>query len=208
MLIRLLRPWFWFATAAAALAAAPALHAADDEHAHHHHHAAKADAGYKRQMATYRIPEISVVRNDGSSTTLTSEIDDGRPVVLNFIFTTCTAVCPVLTQNLAEFRRKLGADAASLHLVSISIDPQHDTPARLRAYAELFSADRSWSFLTGSVPASVSAQKAFQAYFGDKMHHRPMTFMRGAPGQPWIRLEGFATPDELVKEYRRLVAAP
>lgn len=202
-----LRCWFQATSVAAVLTLACAARAADDEHAHHHH-AAKADAGYKRQLATYRVPDLALLRSDGSAVTMTSELDDGRPVVLNFIFTTCTAVCPVLTQSLAEFRRKLGADAATTHLVSISIDPLHDTPARLHAYAEAYNAGRSWTFLTGSASASVSAQKAFQAYFGDKMHHRPMTFMRAAPGQPWLRLEGFASPDELLKEYRRLVAAP
>ena len=196
------------AAATAIALGAPAARAADDEQAHHHHHHAKPAAGYARQLASYRLPELSLVRSDGGTVGLVGELDDGRPVVLNFIFTSCTAVCPVLTQSMAEFRRKLGADAAAVHLVSISIDPQYDTPARLRAYAVPFGADRAWTFLTGSSAASVSTQKAFQAYFGDKMHHRPMTFMRAAPAQPWLRLEGFVTPDELLKEYRRLVAAP
>ena len=181
--------------------------AADDPHAHHHHHAADAAPGYARQTANYRIPELSLVRADGQAVAFAKELDDGRPVVLNFIFTTCTAVCPVLSQSMAEFRRKLDPQAPRPHLVSVSIDPEQDTPARLRTYAERFGADPAWNFYTGQTSASVTLQKAFQAYFGDKMHHRPMTFMRAAPGQPWVRLEGFATPDDLLKEYRQLTAA-
>ena len=91
-------------------------------------------------------------------------------------------------------------------MISISIDPEEDTPKRLAEYAKRFDAGQQWRFYTGSTQASVTVQKAFQAYFGDKMHHRPVTFMRAAPGQPWLRLDGFASPDDLLNEYRRLVA--
>ena len=193
------------AIAPLALGTAPCQ--AADEPAHHHHHV-DTSPGYARQVANYRIPELSLVGSDGRSVGFSQELDDGRPVVLNFIFTTCTAVCPVLSQSMAEFRRKLGKEGEKLHMISVSIDPEQDTPARLGAYAARFKADASWSFYTGTTSSSVTLQKAFQAYFGDKMHHRPMTFMRSGPGQPWARLEGFATPDDLLKEYRLLVAAP
>ena len=200
--------WLVLCGIAALALTTPAVQAADDPHAHHHHQLADKSPGYKRQLSTYRIPELSLVRADGSSAQFNRDIDDGRPVVLNFIFTTCTAVCPLLSQTSAEFRRKLGAEAGGVHFVSVSIDPEQDTPERLTAYAAQFGADKAWSYYTGSLAASVTLQKAFQAYFGDKMHHRLMTFMRSAPGAPWVRLEGFATPDDLLTEYRRLVAAP
>ena len=173
----------------------------------HHHHHAEAAPGYARQAAIYRLPETTLVRSDGAKASFPNEIDDGRPVVLNFIFTTCAAVCPILSHSFAEFQRKLGADSDKVRMVSISIDPEADTPARLAEYAKRFDAGRQWGFYTGSVQASVTLQKAFQAYFGDKMHHRPMTFMRAAPGQAWVRLEGFATPEDLLKEYRQLIAS-
>lgn len=174
-------------------------------HEHHQHHAETAP-GYARQTGTYRLPETMLIRSDGAKASFPNEIDDGKPVVLNFIFTTCTAVCPILSHSFAEFQRKLGAERDKVHMVSISIDPEEDTPERLADYAKRLDAGRQWGFYTGSVQASVTLQKAFQAYFGDKMHHRPMTFMRAAPAKAWVRLEGFATPDELLREYRQLVA--
>ncbi|MBI2319096.1 MAG: SCO family protein [Betaproteobacteria bacterium] len=173
----------------------------------HDHHDAHDAPGYARKAAAYRLPEATLVRADGSRANFPSEIDDGKPVILNFVFTTCTAICPVLSQSFAEFQRLLGTERNKVRMVSISIDPEEDTPERLAAYAKRFGAGRQWDFYTGSVQASVALQKAFQTYFGDKMHHRPMTFMRAAPGEAWVRLEGFATPGELLKEYRRLVAA-
>lgn len=189
------------------LCAACALGAAAPAQAHKDHHHAEATPGYARLTASYRLPQTTLLRSDGAKASFPGEIDDGKPVVLNFIFTTCTAVCPILSQGFAEFQRKLGAERDQVHMVSISIDPEEDTPQRLAEYARRLDAGSQWGFYTGSAQASVTLQKAFQAYFGDKMHHRPMTFMRAAPGRAWVRIEGFATPDELLKEYRQLVAS-
>lgn len=198
---------FGFLTTLGALATTLSSAGAAPAHEHHHHHHAEAAPGYARQVATYRLPETTLLRADGAKVSFPREIDDGKPVVLNFIYTTCTAVCPIMSQSFAGFQRQLGAASEQMHMVSISIDPEEDTPERLADYARRFEAGGQWGFYTGSLRASVTLQKAFQAYFGDKMHHRPMAFMRAAPGQPWVRLEGFATPDDLLKEYRKLVAA-
>jgi protein SCO1/2 len=96
----------------------------------------------------------------------------------------------------------LGEDRERVHLVSISIDPEEDTPARLHDYARRFEAGPSWQHYTGTVSASLVVQRAFQAYRGDKMGHPPVTFVRTAPGESWVRLDGFATADTLLREVR------
>ena len=181
-----------------------------DEHAHHHHHghapaAARQEA--TRSMAEYRLTPVKLVRADGARVDFPADIDDGRPVFVNFIYTTCTAICPVMTQIFAAFEKQLGDEAPRVRLVSISIDPEQDTPTRLSAYAKQYSAGAEWSFYTGTVANSVAVQKAFAAYRGDKMNHTPLTLIRPAPGKPWVRLDGFATPDDLMKEYRAIADA-
>ena len=153
----------------------------------------------------YAVPAIQLVRDDGKVVSLPQEMDDGRPVVLNFIFTTCSSVCPLMSQIFAQFQQKLGADRDKVHLMSISIDPEEDTPARLREYARKFHAGPEWQHYTGTVEASLAAQRAFGIYRGDKMSHAVVTLLRAAPGQPWRRIEGFVTPEELLTEYRHLV---
>ncbi len=121
--------------------------------------------------------------------------------------TTCTSVCPLTSQTFADLQRKLGAQRDSVHLVSISIDPEQDTPARLRAYAEKFGAGPEWRHYTGTVAASIATQRAFNAYRGSKMDHAPVTFVRTAPGKSWVRIDGFATVEQLLGELRLAVAA-
>lgn len=155
----------------------------------------------------YNIPPVQLVRDDGQSVSLIKELDDGRPVVMNFIFTTCETTCPLSSQTFAIFQRKLGAESAQVHMVSISIDPEQDTPAQLRAYAKKFGAGPQWRHYTGTLQASLAAQQAFGAYRGDKMSHVPVTLLRAAPGKPWTRIDGFVTPDQLLHDYRELLAA-
>ena len=91
-----------------------------------------------------------MVRQTGESISLPEELNDGRPVVLNFIFTSCGAICPLMTQTMASFQRLLGPDSGKVHIVSISIDPEEDTPARLRDYAREYHAGTGWTFYTGT----------------------------------------------------------
>jgi protein SCO1 len=153
----------------------------------------------------YTIPAVQLVRDDGKRVALPEEMDDGRPVVLNFIYTSCSSVCPLASQVFEQFAAKLGSDRDTVHLMSISIDPEQDTPARLREYAQKFHAGPEWQHYTGSIEASLAAQRAFGVYFGDKMSHAPVTLVRIAPGMPWTRIDGLVTPDELFGEYRRLL---
>jgi protein SCO1 len=157
--------------------------------------------------AAYHVPDVQLLRQDGKAVSLADEMNDGRPVVLNFIFTSCEAICPMMTQTFAVFQRKLGAESAQVHLMSISIDPEQDTPPRLRDYAKRFNSGAGWNFYTGSTAASVAAQKAFNVFRGEKMDHTSVTLLRAAPGAKWQRLDGFATPDDLIKQYHALLAA-
>ncbi len=159
-----------------------------------------------RSIRAYTVPAVHLLRDDGKDVSLREEMDDGRPVVLNFIFTTCTDICPLMSSVLEQFQRRLGADAAGVHVMSISIDPEHDTPARLAAYARKYHAGPGWQHYGGTLGASVTAQQAFDVYRGGKMSHTAVTLMRAAPGKPWLRLDGVVGPDALVRAYRELLA--
>ena len=104
------------------------------------------------------------------------------------------------------FSQLQGMVDAKAKMVSISIDPEFDTPQRLQEYALKFGATARWQHYTGSRHTVLAIQKAFNVYRGDKMNHFAVTFLRGAPARPWVRLEGFATPEDLASEYRRLIA--
>ncbi|MEA3108818.1 MAG: hypothetical protein QOI88_3423 [Gammaproteobacteria bacterium] len=166
------------------------------------HHQIANDSAVRRSVAQYTLPHVTLVRDDGKSVDLAAELDDGRPVVVNFVYTSCTTICPMSSQVFEQFQDDLGDARDSVHLVSISIDPEQDTPARLRAYAAQFHAAKGWNHYSGTMAASIAVQRVFDAYRGDKMSHVPLTLVRAAPDKPWVRFDGFARADDLMAERR------
>ena len=76
----------------------------------------------------------------------------GKVVVLNFIYTTCTDICPIFTANMAQLQRALNDRySGEIFFISITTDPEIDSPKVLKAYAQRYGADfRNWAFLSGS----------------------------------------------------------
>jgi protein SCO1/2 len=109
-----------------------------------------------------------------------------------------------MTQILTQVQDKLGDERAKVHMVSVSIDPEYDTPARLLEYTRQNHTGPQWDFYTGSNDASIQVQKAFDAYRGGKMNHEAVVLLRGARGTQWLRLDGFASADQIISAYRSL----
>jgi protein SCO1 len=99
-------------------------------------------------------PEFALTSQDGAEVTLAAL--RGKVVAVTFIYTSCPDVCPMLTDKLARVQDELGSDFGSkIAFVSITTDPERDTPEVLKGYAEAFDANLAgWSFLTGE-PAAV-----------------------------------------------------
>lgn len=96
------------------------------------------------------LPDFTLVSQDGVP--ISGEDLRGKVWVVDFIFTRCSGPCPMMTSRMAQLQMDLSrrGDWGEIRLVSISVDPQHDTPSVLRQYARLAHADTSqWLFLTG-----------------------------------------------------------
>jgi protein SCO1/2 len=111
------------------------------------------------------------------------------------------------SQTFSELQKKLGPRRDTVHLVSISIDPEEDAPARLREYAKKFGAGPEWQHYTGTFAASIAVQRAFEVYRESKMDHTPTTLLRAAPGGRWVRIDGFVTADQLLGELKDAVVS-
>jgi protein SCO1/2 len=99
------------------------------------------------------LPNVPVVTQDGKTVRFYDDLIKGRTVLISFIFTSCPNICPVVTARLAQVQDKLGdAMGRDVSFLSISIDPETDTPAKLEAYAKTFGAGAGWTFVTGDGP--------------------------------------------------------
>ena len=183
-------------------AGSPAL-AEPDAAPYAHQRGQESGATVRRSTAMYEVPDITLVREDGRKVNIRAVLGEGGPVLVGFMFTTCTAICPLTSATFQQVQNRLGPKE-SLRIVSISIDPEQDSPARLREYARQFGAGPNWHHYTGSQSDSVAMQRAFDAYRGDKMEHTSVAFLRAAPGKPWVRIDGFASAGQLISEYRAM----
>lgn len=161
-------------------------------------HEVKAQPALAVSTVSYDVPDVTLVDASGKPVALRALLSSGEPLALNFIFTTCTTICPVMTATFAQMRRDLGDAAGRVRLVSISIDPEQDRPEVLRRYAERFGA--GWTFLTGDSQDVERVLRAFGAYAGSKMNHRPLTLLKDPRDASWIRIEGLASGGSLAHE--------
>lgn len=171
---------------------------------HSQHMAMMNQKGYSRKEVTYQLPDVKLVDQNGNLVSSEVLLDSKEPVMLNFIFTSCTTICPVLSATFSQAQKQYASELEGVKMISISIDPEYDTPARLKEYAQRFQAQDNWTFLTGDHDVVMEVLSSFDAYRGDKMNHIPLTFIRTADTSSWVRLEGFANASDLLKEYKSL----
>jgi protein SCO1/2 len=160
-------------------------------------------ARYQRTLEQYVIPDVVLINQDGEKVRFKKLLEAEQPVVVDFIYGTCTTICPILSAGYANLQRKLGTDSARVHLVSITIDPENDTPAVLKEYLSRYQAKPGWDFLTGSRRDIDRVMIAFNAYFRDKMDHKPLTFIRSPKDGSWIRLYGLLSGVDFLEEYKK-----
>jgi protein SCO1/2 len=101
-------------------------------------------------------------------------------------------------------QKKLGEDSEKVHLVSITIDPENDSPEILKEYLDRYRAKPGWDFLTGSRKDIDRVMHSFDAYFSNKMDHQPLTFIRSPEDGQWIRLYGLLSSRDFMKECEKV----
>jgi protein SCO1/2 len=116
----------------------------------------------------WQIPSFSLTDHDGKAAG--SDTLRGKVYVVGFFFTNCRSICPKLMEAKKSLQKRYKQWKADVHLVSITIDPENDTPAVLRAYAKKLGADlSSWTFLTGKDKAIRDLiNKGFKSHVGPK----------------------------------------
>lgn len=167
--------------------------------------AAGADSRtYKRTTERYQLPDVTLINQDGRNVRLKSLLESGKPVVVDFIYGTCTTICPVLSACYINLQQKLGVNSQKVHLVSISIDPENDSPKVMREYLRRYRAKPGWDFLTGSRRDIDAVMKAFDAYIPNKMSHYALTLIRTPQSSAWIRVYGIMSTSEFMEEVRKV----
>lgn len=168
---------------------------------HHHHQHAPAPAPPPAQR-TYTIPDLAVQTHSGDSVHFYRDLVKGRVVVMNFVFTSCTTVCPTMGATFARVQQQLGdRDVA---MISVSIDPANDTPERLTAWSKKLGAKPGWTLVTGTKSDISAILKSLGLFTADPAAHSPVVMVVNDPENRWERVDGLAAPSAIIAAIDRV----
>ncbi len=165
---------------------------------------ATAEAQTRRWGAGY-FPNLPVQNQRGETLNFYDDVIKGRIVVVSFIFTRCTDICPLTTARLAEAAERLGDELGqSIHFISLSVDPENDTPEKLAGFASAFHSGPGWQFLTGKY----EDMRIINDKFGERMrsltqHRNEVLLGNDATGE-WQRNTVFGDLDRFVLDLRAM----
>jgi protein SCO1 len=208
-----MNPTKW-STATAILAVAmltPIIAWAGDEHVHaghvHDQHAPAA-AATTFSSAAVKLTDIVLTDQDERQLRLLSDVVADKVVVVSFVYTTCTTVCPVVSHLLSQVQQKLGGLLDSqVRLVSLTVDPLRDTPRRLKAYSGQHGAGPGWLWLTGTAANVTEALKGFGTYSANFENHPAVIMVGDGRSGQWSRIYGFEDPETLVRKTHEYLVA-
>ena len=152
------------------------------------------------------FPNVALVTERGDRVRFYDDLVRGRVVIVNFMFTSCTAQCPLTTANLAKLQLALGDHAGKdVFQVSITIDPARDTPQVLAKYATRFRARPGWTFATGAADDIVLVQEKLGLPRRDgELHTGILVYGNERKGR-WAATPIMQSPDVLARIVLRVV---
>ena len=149
-------------------------------------------------FSSTKIPDVRIYDQNGKQLHFYTDLVKGKTVAINFIFTTCTNICPPLTATFRRVQQNLIERKLDVQLITISVDPTEDTPERLHAFAEKFKAEPGWTFVTGDKTEIDSLLKGLGAFVTDKNDHTAMIMIGNDNVNYWTRAYGLSPPSTLV----------
>ncbi|UVL59308.1 SCO family protein [Pseudomonas sp. B21-012] len=160
-----------------------------------------------QEKTSVRFADVSLLDQNGMPVRLEKDLVADHLVVMGFIYTSCTTVCPVVSSIMAKVQKQLGGRVGTeVQLVSISVDPQRDDPKRLLGYAQTFQNGPGWSWLTGTPYAINETLKGLGSFSADLGQHPPLILVGDGHSGHWTRYYGFTDPQLLISEIDRLSA--
>jgi protein SCO1/2 len=152
--------------------------------------------------------DVELINQNGQTMRLYSDLIAGKTVVIDSFFTSCVGICPIMGGTFKRIQTVLGDHMGKdLILISVSVDPETDTPARLRDYAKSMSAKPGWYFVTGKKENVEQALHKLGLLVDAKENHKAVVLIGNEPKGLWKKAFGLANSEDVVKMVQEVVAA-
>jgi len=178
------------------------------EAGHSGHTMPAPDTAQQGQAVDIELLDLTLVDQDGRKVRFKSEVIGDRLVIIDTFYTTCDTICPILSALFDNLQHKLGNRLGrDVVLVSISVDPGIDIPARIKKYAARRGAKPGWIFLTGGKRSVDRVLRGIGAYVRDYTQHAPAILVGDGRHGGWTRYYEFPSPDMVLGRLDELRAA-
>jgi protein SCO1/2 len=162
--------------------------------------ASKQATSTNDEAAKKYFTDVLLVNQNGEKMRLYSDLLQGKVVVINSFFATCTGSCLPMNRNLEKLQKALvDYMGKEVYFISISVDPTVDTPSNLKAYAKKLNAGPGWYFLSGPKENVDFALKKLGQFVDDKNDHLNIFIIGNERTQLWKKAFGLASDVELLK---------
>ena len=169
--------------------------------------AAEQSAEQELDRAREYFTNLELIDQDGQTVRFFDDVLKDKVVVINFIFTNCDGACPLMTHKLSLVRDRMeGQIADPLQFVSLSIDPERDTPAAMKEFAKSHHADHDgWVFLTGKPENLEYIIKRLGQFTDDVEAHSTMMLAGNVNTAHWIKIQPYEQPPAISEKLRGLI---
>jgi cytochrome oxidase Cu insertion factor (SCO1/SenC/PrrC family) len=153
------------------------------------------------------VPDIEVVNQDGRHVRFNSQVVEGRIAIVTGFFTNCSSMCPITQEKLAQVAKLLGARLGKdVVIVSVSVDPENDTPARMKDWTEKFHTGPGWTLLSGNRTEVDTLMKSLGLFVELRQRHQSF-LMIGNATTGWVRISSWTSSEKLARLTEAMVSA-
>ena len=151
-------------------------------------------------LISSEIPDIWLVDHDGKKVRFYSDLVKNKVVVISFFFTSCDYVCPMQARSLIRLKERLeGRLGKDVFFISISRDPENDTPEKLGKWAKVHDVSAGWTLATGEQPVIKKLLRDIAFEGVGQATHESLILIGNDRTGVWIATDGLLLPHELVK---------
>jgi len=153
-----------------------------------------------------KIPNSPVLNEDGKALKFYDDLIKDKVVAINFVFSTCPTICPAIQVNFSHFKKSLQeAGHHEVQLISVTVDPETDTPARLKKWSENFATAGPWTYITGETRDIDLILKKLEVFTADINDHPSFILIGNDASGTWKRVGSLVPPKTLTNELAKLL---
>jgi protein SCO1/2 len=164
---------------------------------------------YTAYQLRQHFPNVTLINQDKKVVHFYDDLIKGKIVVIQFMFSNCERLCPMVTPNLVKVQKELQKQApGEVSFVSITVDPEHDIPEVLKAYSQKFQVQPGWQFLTGSRADIDRIRRELGVYDPEdqQFEHMNVLTVGNEPAGDWFGIRALDKPAIIAYTVLRLAS--